>query len=172
MMGSNQTAAPRVIILMGVAGSGKTVVGSRLATQLGGPFFDADQFHPPENIAKMAAGVPLSDTDRKPWFEAMRRQVVEAAPPGTTWVLACSALKKAYRNFLRRPNETDVRFIFLDGDYNLIFARMAERKDHFMREGMLRSQFETLERPDAQEAMTVGVDQSRDAIVAEIIRRL
>jgi gluconokinase len=172
MMGSNQTAAPRVVIVMGVAGSGKTVVGSRLAARLGGRFFDADEFHPPENIVKMAAGVPLSDDDRQPWFAGMRREVVEAAPPGTTWVLACSALKKSYRDFLRHPDETDVRFVFLDGDYDLIFARMAQRKDHFMREGMLRSQFETLERPDAWEAMTVGVDQSPDAIVAEIISRL
>jgi gluconokinase len=120
----------------------------------------------------MAAGEPLTDADRAPWYERMRREVVQAAPPGSTWVLACSALKKAYRDVLRRPNETDVRLVFLDGSYNMIFERMTRRKDHFMREGMLRSQFETLERPDAEEAMIVSVHQSPAAVVDEIIRRL
>jgi carbohydrate kinase (thermoresistant glucokinase family) len=157
---------------MGVSGSGKTVVGSLLAARLGGRFFDGDPFHPPENIVKMAAGEPLTDADRAPWYERMRREVVQAAPPGSTWVLACSALKKAYRDVLRRPNETDVRLVFLDGSYNMIFERMTRRKDHFMREGMLRSQFETLERPDAEEAMIVSVHQSTAAVVDEIIQRL
>lgn len=171
-MGSNQTAAARVLIVTGVAGSGKTEVGARLAVRLGGRFFDADQFHPPENIARMSAGYPLTDAERWPWLANMRRQVIERVPPGETWVLACSGLKKSYRQFLKRPDESHVRLIFLDGDYELIFARMKIRQDHFMRESMLRSQFEALEPPSSDEALIVSIDCTPDEIVDEIVRRL
>ena len=171
-MGSNQTASPRVIIIMGVSGAGKTEIGSRLAARLGGRFFDADSFHPPGNIARMSAGEPLTDADRWPWFDRMRRDVITAAPAGETWVLACSALKKSYREWLRKPDEDDVQFIFLNGDYDTIFNRMTARTDHFMREGMLRSQFATLEPPTTDEAMIVDARANPDDIVKEVIRRL
>ena len=178
-MGSNQTAIPRVIIIMGVAGAGKTEVGSRLAARLGARFFDADAFHPPENIKRMSAGLPLTDADRWPWFDRMRREVVEAAPPGQTWILACSALKKRYRDHLRRSGEHDVVFVFLDGDYDTIFKRMSARTDHFMKEGMLKSQFEALEPPDKDEAIVVSIDhppinrrRNRPADVVNIVGKV
>lgn len=152
---------------MGVSGSGKTEIGQRLAAALGGEFYDADGYHPPANIAKMSAGHPLDDDDRWPWFRRLREEIIETCPPGVTRVLACSALKRRYRDFLRATRPGAVRVIFLDGDYETIYQRMATRQ-HFMRESMLRSQFAALEPPaPGEDAITLQVDQAPEAILAE-----
>ena len=171
-MRSNPTTVPRVLIVMGVSGSGKTEVGQRLAAKLTGHFFDADAFHPPENIAKMSQGVPLTDADRIPWLEAMRTRVIDACPPGETCVLACSALKRHYREYLRATRPASVHFIFLDGSYDIIFARMQERTDHFMREEMLRSQFASLEAPGNEEAIQVSIAAPVDEVVTRALENL
>lgn len=168
---------PAIVVLMGVSGSGKSVVGAALAKRLGGRFFDADGFHPAENVAKMSAGTPLTDDDRWPWLDRLRREVVEPAvsrPVGAPAdVLACSALRKAYRDRLIGGLDRErVRLIFLEGDFGLIRARMLARKGHFMPESLLRSQYAALEAPDASEAMIVPIDQTPEAIVDGVFRRL
>ncbi|MFN0125560.1 MAG: gluconokinase [Verrucomicrobiales bacterium] len=138
---------PRIIVVMGVSGSGKTEVGLALAAALDAGFYDADGFHPPENVAKMSAGTPLTDVDRQPWFDRLDRDVIRPCPPGETRVLACSALKRAYRDRLRAARPGSVRFLHLVGDFDTIHDRMTARQGHFMRAEMLRSQFATLEDP-------------------------
>jgi carbohydrate kinase (thermoresistant glucokinase family) len=139
---------------MGVAGSGKTTVGSALAAQLGAPFIDADSLHSPASVAKMAAGVALTDEDRWPWLARLRQALrVDGAV-----VVTCSALKRAYRDMLRHAGE--VRFVFLDVDPTIARERAEEREGHFMRSGMLSGQFEALERPDADEFDVLVVDGS------------
>lgn len=158
----------RIIIVMGVSGSGKTEVGRGLAAALGASFFDADGFHPPANVAKMSAGTPLTDADREPWFERLTRDVISPCAPGETRVLACSALKKVYRDRLRSAKPGAVRFVHLVGDFETIHGRMASRQGHFMRAEMLRSQFATLEDPAAlgeTDVVTVSVAPPVDDIV-------
>lgn len=164
-----QFSSARVVIVMGVSGCGKTEVGTRLAARLGGDFFDADGFHPPENIAKMSAGEPLTDADRAPWFDRMEREVIAPCPPGAVRVLACSALKKRYRDRLRAalPWPGVMRFVHLEGAYELIFSRMSARHDHFMREDMLRSQFAALEPPRPEEepdVLALSIEPSVEVI--------
>lgn len=147
---------------MGVAGSGKTTVGRLLAGRLGWPFFDADDFHPPANVEKMSRGVPLTDADRAGWLAALadllRRQTAE----GGSVVLACSALKQRYRDRLRIETAS-VQFVYLKGSLALLQARLAARRDHFMKADMLASQFAALEEP--RDALTVDVAASPDQIV-------
>lgn len=158
-------SAPTILVLMGVAGSGKTTIGQKLATQLGWPFRDADAFHPPANIAKMATGIALNDDDRLPWLRSIRDYIDECVAAGQSAVVTCSALRESYRVILTvgRP---EVRLVFLAGNFNVILGRLAHRKGHFMKADMLESQFATLETP--QNALTIDVAQSPDAIVAEI----
>ncbi|MFG3260089.1 gluconokinase [Streptomyces sp. NPDC048172] len=130
---------------MGVSGSGKSTVGERLAGRLGLPFADADDFHPPENIRKMAAGQPLDDADRTPWLAAMADWLSERVRSGEGGVLVCSALKRRYRDRLRRATPA-LFFLHLDGPEELIAERLRARKGHFMPASLLRSQFEALER--------------------------
>jgi gluconokinase len=156
---------PMVIIVMGVAGSGKTAIGRRLAYALGWDFFDADDFHSPENIARMQAGIPLTDADRAAWLEQLSRLVhsrLELARPA---VLACSALKKAYRR-QRRGGASAVQFVYLKGSFAEIDRRLRRRKGHFMNAGLLDSQFATLEEP--QDALTVRIQHTPDEIVRQI----
>jgi len=134
------------LIVMGVAGSGKTSVGKALAARLGWDFFDADDFHPPENIAKMAAGVPLDDADRAPWLAALHDLLESTLRAGRHPILACSALKERYREELMKGND-GIRVVYLKGGYDLILSRMAARAGHYMKPGMLRSQFDALEEP-------------------------
>ncbi len=159
---------PRIIVLMGVSGSGKSIVGERLARELGAPFADADQFHPPENIAKMSRAIPLTDEDRKPWLERMRREVIEATPLGSQTVLACSALKRAYRDFLR-SGVGDVYFVHLRGSLDLIASRILARQGHFMKRDLLESQFAALEEPEGEpNTLIVGIDRPIHELVAEV----
>lgn len=162
-------ARPIVILLMGVSGSGKTTVGEVLARDLGWSFRDADDFHPPANVAKMSAGVPLDDRDREPWLAAIHAHVEETLRRGECGIVTCSALKERYRQRITggRP---EVKLVHLVGDFEVIHARMLARTDHFMKPEMLRSQFATLEPP--AHALVVDVGQTPERIVAEIRRNL
>jgi gluconokinase len=157
-----------IAIIMGTTGAGKTTVGTMLAAQLKWEFADADIFHPPANIEKMSRGIPLNDSDRAPWLEAMRKAIVEWSAAGKNVVLACSALKRVYREKLRPTLE--VRTIYLKGDYALFAERIHRRHGHFAGEGILAGQFADLEEPD--DALTIDAAKSPDEIVAEIRKRL
>src|SRR5690242_6213723 len=126
----------RFMIVMGVSGSGKTSVGEAPAQQLGWDFYDADDFHPPENVAKMASGIPLDDSDRAPWLAVLHELISSALKADRPGILACSALKERYRQQLLQDN-ADVQLIYLKGTYDLIWPRMSGRKDHFMKPQML-----------------------------------
>jgi len=158
---------PRVIIVMGVAGCGKSTIGALLAARNSGRFHDADDFHPPANLAKMAAGHPLIDSDRAPWLERLREEVVATAPAGGLSVLACSALKKIYREQLG-AGTSGVALVYLKGDALTLAKRLAARPNHYMKAGMLESQLAILEEPLAAEGFTVGIDSSVDEIVVAI----
>jgi gluconokinase len=158
-----------VILLMGVAGSGKTTVGRALAGALGWSFRDADDFHPPANVSKMAAGQPLTDADRAPWLAAIRGHVDACLARGENAVVTCSALKAAYRTVLV-ADPLRMKLVHLAGDPALIGERMAARRDHFMPPAMLASQLAVLEPP--RDALTVDIAGSPDQIVAQIRRAL
>jgi gluconokinase len=159
----------RFFIVMGVSGSGKSCVGKTLARQLGWDFYDADDFHPPENIAKMANGIPLDDSDRAPWLTALHDLISSALKTDRPGVLACSALKERYRQQLMDGNE-GVQLIYLKGSYELIWSRMEKRSDHYMKPHMLKSQFNTLEEPT--NALITDITKSVDEIVQEILQHM
>jgi gluconokinase len=164
--------AQLIVILMGVAGSGKTTVGTLLARKLGWQFADADDFHSFENKQKISRGIALTDSDRAPWLAAMRSAIQQWNAAGENVVLACSALKRSYRDELRVG---DVRFVFLKGDYALLLERLRSRHGHFADENILASQLATLEEPggdDHDHAITVEVDHSQDQIVSAITTSL
>ena len=153
---------------MGTTGAGKTTIGTMLATQLNWQFADADAFHPPANIEKMSHGIQLTDADRAPWLEAMRKAILEWIAVGKNVVLACSALKRAYRDELRPGPE--VRIIYLKGDYALFAERIHHRHGHFAGEGILAGQFADLEEPT--DAIAIDAAQPPEQIVAGIRKRL
>lgn len=155
------------IVVMGVSGSGKSTVAAALAQRLRVPFADADDLHPPANIAKMTAGIPLDDDDRYPWLEAVGRWLAEHC--GSGGVIACSALKRKYRDQLRRHCPT-VEFVHLTGPPEVIARRQASRPGHFMPVALMASQFATLEPlgPD-ERGMTIDVDEDIDAIVEDYL---
>lgn len=157
------------ILVMGVSGSGKTRVGKALAEKLGWDFYDADDFHPPENVARMARGIPLDDSDRAPWLAALHDLISSSLRAGKPGVLACSALKKGYRRQLLEGNE-GVLVVYLRGIYDLIWSRLEKRTGHFMKPQMLKSQFEALEEP--ANALTVDIARPVDDIVQEIAQRV
>jgi gluconokinase len=157
---------PTGFLILGVSGSGKTSLGKTLAESLGWDFFDADDFHPAENIAKMAAGIPLSDADRAPWLAALRDLLLSTLQVGRHPILACSALKESYRRQLLDGNE-GVALIYLQGSYELIYQRLSERAGHYMKPEMLQSQFDTLEVPDS--ALTVKIQHPLEQIVCQIL---
>ncbi len=162
----------RIVVVMGVSSSGKTTVGEEMARRLHAPFLDGDAYHPPANIAKMSAGIPLTDDDRWPWLKAIADEIDRVCRAGRTVVIACSALKRAYRDVLVH-GRSDVRIVFLDGTQALIANRLAQRKGHFMPAGLLESQFETLQPPGAGEnPVTVSIDASVDTVVDDIVRQL
>jgi gluconokinase len=164
---TTDTNPPRVLLLMGVSGCGKTTVGEALAAQLGCRFVDADDLHPPENKAKMSAKVPLSDEDRWPWLRRVRAEM-DAIPPGQQCVVGCSALKRAYRRLLMDGAE-GVRLIYLRGTFELIAARLAARQGHFMPPDLLRSQFAALEEPGPDEGVSVDIAPDTAALVAQCL---
>ncbi len=154
-----------LIVVMGVSGSGKSTVGAALAQRLRVPFADADDFHPPANIAKMTAGHALDDDDRGPWLTSIGEWLVKHE--GVGGVMSCSALKRSYRDQLR-SHASQVEFVHLDGTQEVIARRQASRPGHFMPASLLASQFDTLEPLDADElGVVIDVDQSIDAIVDE-----
>jgi carbohydrate kinase (thermoresistant glucokinase family) len=153
---------------MGVSGSGKSTVGPALAAELDWPFLDADTLHPQANVAKMASGIPLTDADRWPWFDRIVAEMRRYAAAGTHVVIACSALKQAYRDRLAKGGS--VRFVYLKGNAETIAPRLAGRKGHFMPASLLASQFATLEEPD--DAIVVDITQPVATQVAAIVRAL
>jgi len=157
------------IILMGVSGCGKTSVGEALSAKLGWPFYDGDDFHPQANIDKMALGIPLNDDDRQPWLERLHALIAEQLDAGRSLIVASSALKESYRQTLQGGRDA-VLFVHLVGDFDLIYARMRGRSDHYMKAEMLQSQFDTLEKP--QDALSVPIDQPVSAIVEAIWEHL
>lgn len=171
-MPNDRGKVPCALIVMGVSGAGKSTIGEKLAERLGWKFEDGDRFHPPSNVAKMSAGQPLTDEDRRPWLRAIADEIARICGAAAHVVIASSALKRAYRDILvdGRP---DVRIIYLDGTQELIASRLALRKNHFMPPGLLESQFRTLEPPDASEnPVTVSIDGSVETVVDDILRRL
>lgn len=158
-----------VVVVMGVAGCGKTTVGPLLARALGGDYAEGDQFHPPANIAKMSRGEPLSDDDRMPWLVAMAAAIREWRARDRPTVLACSALKQRYRDILS-GGSTEVRFLYLRGTEAVIGARLARRRNHFMPPSLLKSQFATLEEP--RDAIVADVTQEPATIVAQAVAAL
>ncbi|TVZ14446.1 gluconokinase [Maribacter sp. MAR_2009_72] len=159
---------PQILFVMGVSGSGKTTIGTLLAQKLNIPFFDGDDFHPASNIKKMSVGIPLNDDDRQGWLERLNKLALEHTTTGA--VIVCSALKEKYRVILGNQLEGLHKIVYLEGSYELINDRLIQRKNHFMPKGLLRSQFDTLEIP--HDAITVSIDQSPEAIVADIIKML
>jgi gluconokinase len=157
-----------IVVLMGVCGSGKTTVGRELAAALSWQFVDADDFHPPANVAKMASGIPLTDADRGPWYDRIVVELTRRGRAGAGVVLACSALKQAYRD--RLAESGNVRFAYLKGDAATIAPRLSGRSGHFMPAALLASQFATLEEPAA--AIVVDIAQPVAAQVATIQRAL
>ncbi len=161
--------AIRFLILMGVSGSGKTSVGKALAEQLNWDFYDADDFHPPENVARMAGGIPLDDSDRTPWLASLHDLISSSLKQNKSGVLACSALKDRYRQQLLEGND-GVQLVYLKGSYDLIWSRMETRTDHYMKPHMLKSQFETLEEPT--HALVIEISSPVDEIIQEILQRI
>ena len=149
-------AQPTGFLIMGVSGSGKTSVGKALAQKLGWDFFDADDFHPAENIAKMAAGIPLNDSDRAPWLAALHHLLSTTLESNHHPILACSALKHKYRVQLL-DGLSGIEIIYLKGDYDLIWSRMATREGHYMKPEMLQSQLATLEEPTDAFALDISI---------------
>ena len=165
-------AATKVVLVMGVSGSGKTVVGRALADRLGWQFRDADAFHPPANVARMSEGIPLTDTERWPWLDALHGVITAALESDGGLVLACSALARRYRDRMGLGRE-GVRLVFLDGPASLIRARIEARRDHFMPATLLDSQLAALEKPTPDERpIVVGIDEEPDAIAARILAAL
>ncbi|MGP1386497.1 MAG: gluconokinase [Thainema sp.] len=156
-----------IVILMGVSGSGKTVVGKALAQQLGWIFYDADDCHTQSAKHKMAQAEPLTDADREPWLERLRQQIEQWLASGTSVVLACSALKSAYRHQLKQDNP-QVQFVYLHGSWEILCDRISQRDDHFMPSDLLNNQLDTLEEPEPNEAFWVDIKPSPSAIAATI----
>ena len=156
-----------IVIIFGVSGAGKTTIGKLLAEELGWQFYEADDFHPRANIEKMRSGLPLTDEDRWPWLERLREQIMRSLAAKENAVLACSALKRAYREGLR-VNE-DVKFVFLRGDYALVENQLRRRRGHFMNPALLQSQFADLEEPRPDEdVITIDLGRSPQELVDEI----
>jgi gluconokinase len=160
-----------IVIVFGVSGAGKTTIGKLLAEELGWRFYEADDFHPHANIDKMRSGRPLTDEDRWPWLQRLCEQITRSITAKENAVLACSALKHAYRERLRVS--ADVKFVFLHGDYALVEKQLRRRRSHFMNPGLLRSQFADLEEPRADEkTLTIELGRTPQELVSEIKTKL
>jgi gluconokinase len=161
--------AMMVVVVMGVAGCGKSTIGPLVAAALGADFAEGDRFHPPANVAKMSAGQPLTDEDRRPWLEAMADAIAGWRRLDRPTVLACSALRQGYRDILA-GGSPEVRFVWLRGTPELVTARMAARKGHFMPTSLIGSQFATLEEP--RDAIAVDIDGTPEEIAARALEAL
>ena len=159
---------PDIIVIMGVSGSGKTTIGKLLGQKLGLEFYDADDYHPEENIRKMVSGMPLNDDDRYSWLIGLNKLILDRQSSGL--VLACSALKESYRQLLTSKLTKDITLIYLEGSFEEILQRMKGRKGHFMPAKLLRSQFETLEVPEY--ALKVPISNSPESTVSYIIEKI
>ena len=170
---SPASPAPLPLVVMGVSGSGKSTVAAQLAHRLGLPFVDGDDLHPQSNVDKMQSGVPLEDADRWPWLDKVAETLRRRSETEGGVVLACSALKRIYRDRLRAGTGGRVRFAFLDVGMEEIEARLRRRQHHFMPSQLLQSQFATLERPAGDETDVVAVPASGppETIVADLARR-
>jgi gluconokinase len=158
--------------VMGVAGSGKSVIGAALARELGVDFVEGDEYHPPENVARMAHGIALTDADRAGWLRALAARIREAKDAGTGLVMTCSALKRSYRDVLR-AEAPELQFIFLKGPRALIAKRLAGRRGHYMPASLLESQLATLEEPSPDEgAWVFDISESPQDLVAAIVGRV
>lgn len=158
-----------IVIVMGVSGAGKTTVGSRLAAELGWPFVEGDDFHPPANVEKMRRGAPLDDADRAPWLRALRLRIDELVAAGRSAVIACSALKQSYRDTLG-AGRPEVRFVWLTAAPSVIRDRLERRRGHYMPPALLESQLETLEEPAG--VLKVDVSPEPEEVVAAVRRSL
>jgi len=166
-------STPCALVVMGVSGSGKSTIAERLAARLGWCYEDGDKYHPPANVAKMSAGHPLTDEDRWPWLQAIADEIDRTCTQGERAVVACSALKRAYRDIVTNQQSADVRLVFLQGNFELIHARLKARKGHFMPPALLQSQFAALEEPAPDEhAITRSIDAPPDEIVAGVLKEL
>lgn len=166
------SAAPLAVVVMGVCGCGKSTVGERLARELGALFIEGDAFHPPANVARMAAGIALTDADRQGWLEALAAQLADARRAGRSVVLACSALKRRYRDVLRQ-GAPDLRVVHLAGDRAMLAVRLAARQGHYMPASLLDSQLATLETPDPDErAITLDAGAPTDRLVQSALTQL
>ncbi len=160
----------RILVVMGVSGSGKSTVGESLAKELGWSFIEGDQFHSRENVVKMSAGTPLADDDRAAWLGALKAEMEKALKDGKGAVVACSALKASYRTLLQIDNR--VQFVFLNISFEEAKRRLKDRKGHFMPASLLESQFATLEQPEVDESINVDAQQAPDQIVKEVVAKL
>jgi len=166
------------VVIMGVSGSGKTTIGELLSARFGCEFIDADSLHPAENREKLRNGIPLTDDDRWPWLEAVRNCIRERTVKGKSIMVACSALKQAYRDFLianklhvdGQPDTVDIRFVYLHGDITTIRERIENRRGHFMNPSLLESQFATLEPP--VDAIVVNVNSAPQEIIRFVVEQL
>ncbi len=158
-----------ILIVMGVSGCGKSTIGQMLADKFNCGFYDGDEFHPAENIAKMSQGIPLNDDDRAPWLRAIQQAAHQLILEGKNGVFACSALKERYRVLLLE-NNPETYFVYLKGSFDVIQQRMESRAGHYMKPGMLQSQFDALEEP--ANAITVDISDAPETMVASISKQL
>ncbi len=159
-------------VVMGVSGSGKSLIGARLAQELHVEFVEGDDLHPPDNVRRMAAGIPLTDNDRKGWLMAIAARLREAKRAGVGLVASCSALKRRYRDLLRSSGDARVQFVYLAGTRALLAERMANRRGHFMPPALLETQLDALEEPAPDErAWLCDISETPDTIVASLVKR-
>ena len=159
-------------VIMGVSGSGKSLIGARLARALHVAFVEGDDLHPPDNVRRMAAGIPLTDNDRKGWLMAIAARLREAKRAGVGLVASCSALKRRYRDLLRSSGDARAQFVYLAGTRALLAERLAGRRGHFMPPALLESQLETLEEPAPDErAWVCDIRETPEMIVASLVKR-